>query len=132
MTEEMPPDLDEPPVLDDPPGDEWGDEAVHFEDEAERAVYRPSNADYESGSGTSYSGLNDDYQDPYLDLGGLTRPDAYFGAIEFDCPTCEAKGRSGDFGGEKCKVWVERLGRMIPRKMPCLTRLKLARERGII
>lgn len=74
----------------------------------------------------------DERDRPYQDLGGLARPNAYFGAIEFDCPTCGAKAKTLDFDGEKCRVWVERTERWTIRKMPCLSRIKLARDRGIL
>lgn len=134
---DLPPDISEMeyqgdpvPDLPDPPGS--GDEAIGFDNEAERAELRPSNADYQYGSGTSYSGYNEDYRDTYLDLGGLTRPDAYFGAIEFDCPACQAKAKTPDRDGEKCRVWVERLNRHVVRHVPCLARIKLAHEKGYV
>lgn len=63
---------------------------------------------------------------PYQDLGGLVRPDAYFGAREFDCPTCKAEV------GDKCQVWVGRLSRTVPRKMPCIARIRKAKDAGLI
>lgn len=157
-TEELPPDLDDEPVsplreagnqrgdyqgdipphgceeepeLSDPPGAELG-AAIGFDNEDERAVMRPMDGDYQYGPGASYSGYNDDYTDPYRSLGGLTRPDAYFGAIEFDCPTCEAKAKSLDDDGEKCRIWIERIERHVVRKMPCVARIRLAHEAGIL
>ena len=64
----------------------------------------------------------------YRDLGGLSRPDAYFGAIEFVCPTCGSKGRtlSPQFDGEKCRQWHERLQKWLTKRMPCVERIKLA------
>lgn len=66
--------------------------------------------------------------EPYRDLGGLSRPDAYFGAIEFDCPTCGAKGRTLEprHDGEKCRQYNELLKKWITKRMPCVERIKLA------
>ena len=64
--------------------------------------------------------------EPYRDLGGLSRPDAYFGVIDFDCPTCKAKGRTLERDGEKCRQWNPRLNRTQVKKCPCLARIKLA------
>jgi hypothetical protein len=86
--------------------------------------YAPTHQDeglYDEPTSGYYRG-----EDPYRSLGGLARPNAYFGAIEFDCPTCEAAKDS------KCLVWVERLGRNAVRHMPCLARIKLATEAGRI
>lgn len=130
VTDELPPDLDEaPPELDEEPpvlrGQPYAMEYVPHESISLTHPYVPQPDSYAPI-------LNTEDEDPYLALGGLARPDAYFGAIEFDCPTCQAKAKTLDFDGEKCKLWVERLGRQITRKMPCLARLKLAREQGTI
>jgi hypothetical protein len=80
---------------------------------------------------------------PYGELGGLARPDAYFGAKELDCyppPPKDASGRPvkglpngcGAPAGEKCVVWVDRLGRFVPRKMPCISRIQHAKEAGLL
>ena len=65
-------------------------------------------------------------EDPYRSLGGLARPDAYYGAKEFHCGTCGAEPQ------QKCTVWVERLGRDMPRRMPCLSRLAKAKAAGLL
>lgn len=68
----------------------------------------------------------DEPGDPYRELGGLTRPDSFYGSIEFACPTClEPKGT-------KCRIWVERTQRWATRKMPCVTRIRLAKAAGLI
>jgi hypothetical protein len=135
VTEELPPDLDEvPPDLDDEPptlaGASHFDEYTPHESIALAHDYVPQHDPYAPVLNT----VEDDR--PYQDLGGLARPDAYFGAIEFDCPEppsgCGAKGKTLDSDGEKCKVWVERLGGWHVRKMPCLARIKLARQKGIL
>jgi hypothetical protein len=105
MMTEVPPELDDEPQSSDPePG---------FTEHGYRVL---------SGS-VPNSGID---ERPYQQLGGLARPDAYFGALEFDCPTCEVSK------GEKCHVWVERLGRNVLRKMPCLARIRAARDAGIL
>jgi hypothetical protein len=130
MTTELPPEInDDEPELDDPPilvGAPYASEYVPHEAIGLTHEYVPQHDPYAPVLNT----VED--EDPYRSLGGLARPDAYFGAIEFDCPTCEAKGKTLDSDGEKCHVWVDRLGRNVPRKMPCLSRIKLAHERGII
>lgn len=141
---DLPPELDDEdhePEIPDPPGrDRYEpterESLVRFDDEDERAQLRPTNGEYQYGPGTSYSGYNDNWRDPqtnaYRELGGLARPDAYFGAIEFDCPTCKAKGKTLDSDGEKCKVWVERFNRTVPRKMPCIARIQAATKAGVL
>lgn len=123
---ELPPDLDEEPDIDPAPvGAPYASEYVPHEAISLTHDYVPRPDSYAPI-------LNTEEDSPYKDLGGLTRPDAYFGAIEFDCPTCEAKGKTLDFDGEKCRVWVERTAKWHTRKMPCINRIKLARDRGII
>lgn len=68
----------------------------------------------------------DDPVDPYADLGGLTRPTAYYGAIELHCETCSAAP------GHKCRVFVERTQKWDKRQMPCVSRIKAAHEAGYI
>ena len=88
------------------------------------------NIPYTPGYGSPGSGYNEDWEDPYRSLGGLKRPDAYYGAIDFDCPPkpygCAAPA------GEKCKHFVDRLDRDVIRKMPCLSRIQLAIKAGVI
>lgn len=68
----------------------------------------------------------------YSELGGLKRPDAYFGAIEFDCPTCYAKAKRLNFPGEKCRQFNELTQRWDTKKCPCLARIKLADKSSTI
>jgi hypothetical protein len=68
--------------------------------------------------------------EPYRELGGLSRPDAYFGAIEFDCPTCEAKGRTLESEGQKCRQWNDRTQRWDIKRCPCVARIKVAEKRS--
>ena len=68
----------------------------------------------------------------YQELGGLARPDAYFGAIEFDCPTCQAKGKTLESDGEKCRQYIDRVGEWRTKRCPCKDRLKLASKAGLI
>jgi hypothetical protein len=117
VTEELPPDIEDEPPLHEPTPDPSEDE---FTDHGYRIV-----------PGTYPNSGIDDPERPYQDLGGLTRPDAYFGAKEFDCPPKEVGG-CGAPKGERCRVWVERLDRDVARKMPCVKRIKLAREAGLI
>lgn len=123
---DLPPDLDEEPDIDpEPVGADYATEYVPHEaiSLTHEVVPQPD----------SYAPiLNTREDDPYKDLGGLTRPDAYFGAIEFDCPTCQAKAKTLDYDGDKCRVWVERIDRWVTRKMPCLARIRLARDAGIL
>jgi hypothetical protein len=74
--------------------------------------------------------LDDGPVDPYADLGGLTRPTSYFGAIEFRCDTED--GGCGVLAGDKCRLWVERTQLWETRKMPCLSRLRKAHAAGYI
>lgn len=108
-----------PPDLDDEP-----DIGITHDRMVQPDPYAPTHQDeglYDEPASGYYRG-----EDPYKQLGGLARPTPYFGAIEFDCPTCEVKKDN------HCQVWVERLGRMAVRKMPCVARLKLAKEAGLI
>lgn len=85
----------------------------------------PEEIPYTFGDGDPVSGYERE-DDAYHDLGGLARPDAYFGAKEFDCPNCQAAK------GKKCKVWVERTEKWAVRKMPCVARIRLATEAGLL
>lgn len=76
------------------------------------------------------SGLTREWEDPYASLGGLARPDAYFGAIDFDCPPPDIG--CGAPKGEKCHVYVERTGMTVTRKMPCVARIRLAHEADVL
>lgn len=76
--------------------------------------------------GTPTSGVGDDWEDPYRSMGGLARPDAYHGTLEFDCPTCPAKVN------EKCRIFIERTGQWATRGMPCLARLRKAHEAHVL
>lgn len=126
MTTEPPPDIDEEPDIDPAPvGAPYATEYVPHEATALTHAFVPRRDPYAPV-------LNTQEDDPYKDLGGLARPDAYFGAIEFDCPTCKAKARTLDSDGERCRMWHERLKRHITRKMPCVARIRLAHGKGVL
>jgi hypothetical protein len=133
---DLPPDLDEEPDIEpwpermprtgDRPMEYMPHEAISLTHE-----YVPQRDPYQPILNTI------EHDDPYKDLGGLARPDAHFGAIEFDCPPEQFSGKynvggCGQPRGEKCKVWVERTQAWHTRKMPCVARIKLATEAGIL
>lgn len=114
-------------ITDDVPPDIGEHETVQLP----AKVYVPEDDRYRSprpvdSGGEPASGYANDREDPYRSLGGLSWPDAYAGTRDFDCPTCKAKK------GDKCTVWVELLKRRVVRKMPCLARIQLAKERGLV